>query len=61
MSTTAEIADLAGKEFDTLGAYQAAAAGKNPDLARFVQELHDLANRRQTAYAHFRELAGLNE
>jgi hypothetical protein len=61
MSTMLEIADLAGKEVDTLRAYQAAAASKNTDLDRFVQELHDLTNRRQTAYAHFRELAELKE
>jgi hypothetical protein len=61
MSTMLEIAYLAGKEFDTLGAYQAAAAGKNAHLDRFVQGLNDLTNRRQTAYAHFRELAELKE
>ena len=61
MNTELEIADFSGKELDNLKAYKRAVADKNVDLGRLAKEFGDLANKRQTAYARFRELGGLND
>jgi hypothetical protein len=59
MRTTLEIADFSGKELEALKAYQGTAADKQADLDRFAKEFGDFTNKRQSAYARFRELAGL--
>jgi hypothetical protein len=61
MDITREIADFSEKELEALKAYQRGAADKNADLDRFAKELGDLTCERQTAYARFRELAGLKD
>jgi hypothetical protein len=61
MNVTLEIADLSKKELDTLKAYKSALADKNVDLNKLAKEFGDLTNKRQTAYALFRELAGLKD
>src|SRR5574341_1068652 len=58
MSTTVEIVELAGKEIDALEKYKRAAAEKDADLDKLAKELGDLTNKRQNAYARFKELAG---
>ncbi len=52
-----EIADFSGKELDALRAYKRLGQSKNSDLDRLAKEYGDLASRRKTAYARFRELA----
>lgn len=59
MRITHEIADLSARKLVTLKTYISAVADGNPDLDQLAKELADLTNQRQTAYAHFRELAGL--
>ena len=61
MSSMQEIADLAKKEVDTLKATQRAAANKNADLDKLAKESVDLTKQRKTAYARFRELAGIKD
>lgn len=58
MKVSLEIADLAGKELDTLKAYQSAASTRNTDLEQLAREFRDLTNQRQTAYSRYLELAG---
>lgn len=58
MKVSLEIADLAGKEFDTLKAYQSAVSTKNTDLEQLAREFRDLTNQRQAAYSRYLELAG---
>lgn len=57
MSLTREIADLSGKELDTLKAYKRAAADKNSNSEQLAKEFADLRNQRQAAYVRFLELA----
>ncbi|OGD21124.1 MAG: hypothetical protein A2W03_03885 [Candidatus Aminicenantes bacterium RBG_16_63_16] len=59
MNLTLEIARLSGKELAALKAQKEAAADKTADLPKLAKESADLARQRQTAYARFRELAGL--
>lgn len=59
ISVSAEIADLAGKELDTLQAYQNAVANKSSDSDQLVKEFRDLTIQRQTGYTRFLELAGI--
>jgi hypothetical protein len=61
MGITCEIADFSEKELEALKAYQRGAADKNADLDGFAKEFGDLTCERQTAYARFRELAGLKD
>jgi hypothetical protein len=56
MSITREIADLCGKELDTLKLYKRAVANKNADLGMLAKELMDITNKRQAEYALFRSL-----
>ncbi len=58
MRVSLVITDLAGKELDTLKAYQSAVADKSNDIDRFAKEFADLRNQRQAAYTHYLELAG---
>lgn len=57
MKVSLEIADLAGKEFDTLKAYRSAVADKSNDIDKLANDFSDLRNHRQAAYAHYLELA----
>lgn len=57
MKVSLEIADLAGKEFDTLKAYRSAVADKTNDIDKLTEEFEDLRNHRQAAYSHYLELA----
>jgi hypothetical protein len=59
MKVSLEITDLAGKELDTLKAYQNAVADKSNDIDKFAKEFAGLRNQRQAAYSHYLELAGL--
>lgn len=61
MSTTLEIADLSGKELDALKAYKRAVVDQKVNLDSLAKESGELTNKRQTAYARFRELAGLED
>lgn len=61
MSITHEIADLSGKELDTLKAYKRAVADSNAGQDQLAEELADLTSKRQADYARFRELAGLKD
>lgn len=56
MSITREIADLCGKELDTLKLYKIAAVNKNADLEMLAKELMDIKNKRRAEYALFRSL-----
>ena len=55
MRVSLEIANLAGKEFDTLKAYQSAVADKSKDINKLAKEFADLRNQRQAAYSHYLE------
>jgi hypothetical protein len=59
MQIMLEIANLSGKELDTLNAYQRAVAGKSGNLDQLAKEFADLSNQRQTAYDRYLTLAGL--
>ncbi len=57
MTLWLEIADLAGKEFDTMKAYQSEAAEKSTGLDLLVKQFHDYTEQRQADYARYLELA----
>jgi hypothetical protein len=57
MRTMPEIGDLSAKELDALKAYKKAAGDKGADLNQLDQELASLTKERESAYAHFQELA----
>ena len=59
MDKAREIADLSGKELESLRAYKRAIQSKNTGLDGLAKEYGDLTNKRKTAYARFRELAEL--
>jgi hypothetical protein len=59
MKVSLEIADLAGKELDTLKAYQSAVAYKSNDIDALAKEFADLRSQRESVYSHYLELAGL--
>lgn len=61
MKLTPEIADLSGKEFSALKAYQSAAANRATDLDQLAKEYRDRTTRRRAAYARFLALAGLKD
>lgn len=61
MSTTLKIADFSREELDALKAYKRAPADHNVNLDSLVKEFSDLKNKREAAYAHFKELAGLED
>lgn len=56
MSTAQEIGNLAADELAAFKAYQTAASAQSPDQVKLANELSDLSNRRQAAYAHFEGL-----
>jgi hypothetical protein len=59
MNLTHEIADLSGKEFNALKAYQSAMVNNDLDLAQLSKELQYLTSERRAAYARFQELTSL--
>ena len=61
MKLTLEIDDISGKELAALNAYKKAAGDKNTDLASLANELGDLTSQRQSDFARFKELLGLND
>jgi tRNA A37 N6-isopentenylltransferase MiaA len=61
MDQALEVADLSGKELETLRAYKRAIQSKSPDVDRLAQEYSDLTSKRKAAYVHFRELAELKD
>jgi hypothetical protein len=61
MDQAREIADLSGKELDSLRVYKGAIQSKNADLDGLAKEYGDLTSKRKAAYARFRELGGLKD
>jgi myo-inositol-1-phosphate synthase len=61
MDQALEVADLSGKELESLRAYKRAIQSKNADLDGLAKEYGDLTSKRKTAYARFQELAGLRD
>ena len=61
MDQALEVADLSGKELESLRAYKRAIQSKNADLDGLAKDYGDLTSKRKTAYARFQELAGLKD
>jgi tRNA A37 N6-isopentenylltransferase MiaA len=61
MGRALEIADLSGKELESLRAHKRAVQSKNSNLDGLAKEYGDIASKRKAAYARFRELAGLKD
>jgi hypothetical protein len=61
MDQALEVADLSGKELESLRAYKRAIQSKNADLDGLAKEYGDLTSKRKTAYARFQELSGLKD
>jgi hypothetical protein len=61
MDLALEVADLSGKEIDSLKVYKRAIQSENIDLDELAKEYSVLTSKRKAAYAHFRELAGLKD
>ena len=61
MRKAPDIVDLSKTELDILKSYKKAVDDKNADSDILAREFGDLTNKRQTAYAHFRQLAGLKD
>jgi hypothetical protein len=61
MDQALEVADLSGKELESLRAYKRAIQSKNADLDGLAKEYGDLTSNRKTAYARFQELSGLKD
>jgi hypothetical protein len=59
MDQALDVADLSGKELESLRAYKRAIQSKNADRDGLAKEYGDLTSKRRTAYARFRELGGL--
>jgi len=59
MRKAPEIVDLSKKELGTLKSYKKAVLDKNTDTDNLAREFGYLTNKRQIAYTHFRQLAGL--
>ncbi len=57
MKESREIANLAGKELETLKAYKRAVAARSPDSDKLAGEFADLSSQRQAAYSRYRQLA----
>jgi hypothetical protein len=58
MGQALAIADLSGKELESLRAYINAIQSPNADLDGLAKECGDLTSKRKTAYVRYRELAG---
>ena len=56
MDKAREIADLSGRELESLKAYKRAIQTKNADLDDLAKEYGDLTSKRKTAYARFQGL-----
>jgi len=61
MGQALEVANLSGRELDSLRAYEGAIQSKRADLDGLAKEYGDLTRRRKVAYARFQELGGLND
>ncbi|OGD17716.1 MAG: hypothetical protein A2V76_04425 [Candidatus Aminicenantes bacterium RBG_16_63_14] len=61
MDQAFEVAELSGKELESLKAYKRAIQTKNADLDGSAKEYGDLTGKRKSAYARFQELGGLKE
>jgi len=61
MDTTLEIAELCRKELAALKATKRTVPGKDVKLDKLAEERVDWRNKRQTAYARFKELAGVKD
>jgi hypothetical protein len=57
MDQALEVADLSGKELESLRAYKRAIQSKNADLDGLAKEYGDLTSKRKNAFARFLELA----
>ena len=56
MDQALEVADLSGKELESLRAYKRAIQSKNSDLDGLAKEYGDLTSKRRAAYAGFQGL-----
>lgn len=61
MEQAREIANLSGRELDSLRIYKGAILSKNAALDGLAKEYGDIANKRKVAHARFQELAGLED
>jgi hypothetical protein len=61
MDRVPEVADLSGKELESLRAYKRVIQSKIADAGRLAPECGELTNERKAAYARFQELAGLKD
>jgi hypothetical protein len=61
MNEAREVADLAGKELDSLKLYKSAVKSNNAKAEELARDYSDLTSQRKAAFARFRELAGLKE
>jgi hypothetical protein len=61
MNKAREIADLSGKELDSLRVYKRAIQSKSADLDGLAKKYGDLTSKRKTSRASFQELAGLKD
>ena len=61
MGQALEVANFAGREFDSLMAYKGAIQSQKADLEGLAKEHGDLTSERKAAYARFRELGGLKD
>ncbi len=57
MNEELEIADLSGRELDSLRAYKRAVRSTNADLDGLAKEYGDLTSKRKAAYARFKSLS----
>lgn len=56
MAQAREVADISGRELDTLKAYKAVVRSKNVDMNALAKEYGDLTSARKAAYANFWQL-----
>lgn len=61
MDQAVEVADLSGRELDSLRVYNGAIQRKNADLDGLAKEYDNLKSKRKAAYVRFQKLAGLKE
>jgi hypothetical protein len=61
MNEAREVADLSGKELDSLKVYESAVQSNNAQVEELAKEYVDLTGQRKAAFARFRELAGLKD
>ena len=59
MDQALELANISGRELDSLRIYKRAIQSENADSEGLAKEYGDLTGKRKVAYARFQELAGL--